>query len=260
MTFWHRLLRVAWAVLLTAAVGGCVPSSHSELEEEKESHYQAGKSCVTSLDYRGAIQEFEKAVEANPRSASAHFQLGCLYEDREPDPAAAIYHYQKYLELRPNADDAEVIRQHISNCKQDLAKSVLPLPVSPGMQHEFEQLAEENKRLNQELERWRAYAARMQLNTNAPTAPTAVPNRLAAQGQLSSPAATNIASSSAGADPRSTLAAASAIPRTYVVKSGDSPYSIARKAGVKLAALLDANPGLDPHHLRVGQSLNLPSP
>src|SRR5215831_10262828 len=167
MIYWLRLLRVAWVALMAAALTGCVPSSHNQLEEEKESHYQAGKSCVTSLDYRGAIQEFEKALEANPRSASAHFQLGWLYEEREPDPAAAIYHYQKYLELRPKADDAEVIRQHINNCKQDLAKTVLPLPVSPGMQHEFEQLAEENKRLTGELEKWRAYAARTALTTNS---------------------------------------------------------------------------------------------
>jgi len=257
MTFWPWLLRVAWAVLLPAVLSGCVPSSHSQLEEEKESHYQAGKSCVTSLDYRGAIQEFEKALEANPRSASAHFQLGCLYEEREPDPAAAIYHFQKYLELRPNADDAEVIRQHISNCKQDLAKTVLPLPVSPGMQHEFEQLAEENKRLNQELERWRAYATRMQLNTNLQSTQAAA-TRMAAVTPVQTQGSTNAATLPTGGDLRATSSVAGS--RSYVVKAGDSPYSIARKAGIKLAALLDANPGLDPHHLRVGQSLNLPSP
>lgn len=260
MTFWHPLLRVAWVALLTAALGGCVPSSHSQLEEEKESHYQAGKSCVTSLDYRGAIQEFEKALEVNPHSASAHFQLGWLYEEREPDPAAAIYHYQKYLELRANADDAEVIRQHISNCKQDLAKTVLPLPVSPGMQHEFEQLAEENKRLTEELEKWRAYAARVPLNTNPqPALNLAAATRTASPPQFSTPSATNPAPVSGGTDARGTTAPAAA-SRTYVVKAGDSPYSIARKAGVKLAALMDANPGLDAHHLRVGQSLNLPPP
>ena len=48
--------------------------------------------------------------------------------------------------------------------------------------------------------------------------------------------------------------------RTYVVKAGDSPYSIARKNGVRVDALMAANPGLDPKRLRVGQSLNLPPP
>jgi LysM repeat protein len=259
MTFWQRLPHLAWAVLLTAALGGCLPSGHSQLEEEKESHYQAGKSCVTSLDYRGAIQEFEKALEVNPRSASAHFQLGWLYEEREPDPAAAIYHYQKYLALRPNADDAEVIRQHISNCKQDLAKTVLPLPVSPGMQHEFEQLAEENKRLTGELEKWRAYAARLQLATNASSIPTQASVRPSSAPSAPVADSSNTVSTSVGTD---TLVSAASAPsaRTYVVKAGDSPYSIARKAGVKLTALMDANPGLDPHRLRVGQSLNLPPP
>ena len=259
MTFWQWLLRVAGAVSLMAALGGCLPSSHSQLEEEKESHYQAGKSCVTSLDYRGAIQEFEKALEVNPRSASAHFQLGWLYEEREPDPAAAIYHYQKYLELRPHADDTEVIRQHISNCKQDLAKTVLPLPVSPGMQHEFEQLAEENKRLTAELEKWRAYGARMQIASNPPSTQTLASTRTAAALAPSASASANPSPPPAATDTQAVAASATAA-RTYVVKAGDSLYSIARKAGIKLTALTEANPGLDPHRLRVGQSLNLPPP
>jgi LysM repeat protein len=255
MTCWTRLRRVAPAALLIAGLSGCVPSSHSQLEEEKESHFQAGKSCLTSLDYRGAIEEFEKALEANPRSASAHFQLGWLYEEKEPDPAAAIYHYEQYLKLRPNSDDAEVIRQHINNCKQDLARTVLPLPVTPGMQHEFEQLAEENKRLNEELGKWRAYAARLQAATNPP-AMALGESRVAPSSAAPAPPAANSESAVASAG----QTAGGGAMRSYVVKAGDSPYSIARKNGVRLEALMEANPGLEPRRLRVGQTLKLPMP
>jgi hypothetical protein len=134
MTCSVRLIRCALAFLLLACLDGCLPSSQSQMEEEKEPHFLAGKSCINNMDYKGAIDEFEKALEANPHSASAHFQLGWLYEEKEPDPAAAIYHYEQFLKLRPNSDNAEVIAQHITNCKQDLAKTVLPLPVTPGMQ------------------------------------------------------------------------------------------------------------------------------
>jgi len=47
--------------------------------------------------------------------------------------------------------------------------------------------------------------------------------------------------------------------KAHVVKSGDTPYSIARFYGVNLASLLSANPGLDSRRLRPGQTLTIPT-
>jgi LysM repeat protein len=44
------------------------------------------------------------------------------------------------------------------------------------------------------------------------------------------------------------------------VQSGETPSSIARKYGIKLETLMAANPGLNPTRLRIGQTLNIPSP
>ena len=49
-------------------------------------------------------------------------------------------------------------------------------------------------------------------------------------------------------------------PRTHTVVAGETAASIARKAGVKLSALEQANPGMNPARIRVGQVLNLPPP
>jgi LysM repeat protein len=249
------LIRGVLAVLLCAELNGCLPSGQSQWEEEKEPHYLTGKSCISSMDYRGAIEAFETALEVNPHSASAHFQLGWLYEEKEPDPAAAIYHYEQFLKLRPNADNAEVIRQHINNCKQDLARTVLPLPVTPGMQREFEQLAEENKRLRVDNEKWRAYFASQTPAPASPPGQTAsrvAPVSSQAQSAPGNPAPQN-ATNESGQPTVPT-------PRTHVVQSGETPFAIARKYRVKLDALMNANPGLDPRRLRVGQTLYVPPP
>ena len=209
MTLLVRLCHGSLAIVLCAGLTGCVDSSRSQVEEEKESHYLDGKSCLNSMDYRGAIKEFEKALKLNPESASAHFQLGCLYEEKEPDPAAAIYHYQQFLKLRPNSDNAEWIQQRIANCKQDLAKSVL-LPMTPGVQHQLEQLAEEKKRLQEELDRWKsAYVGVRPAQSNLPN-PTPPRN----QSQASVSLAANSASHEASGD-RSA--------RTHTVQSGEAP-------------------------------------
>ncbi len=44
----------------------------------------------------------------------------------------------------------------------------------------------------------------------------------------------------------------------YTIKSGDTPAKIARAHGVTVAAVLAANPGLEPTKLKVGQKINLP--
>jgi tetratricopeptide (TPR) repeat protein len=244
------------AVLLLVSVNGCLPSSQSQLEEEKESHFLAGKSCLTSMDYKGAIEEFEKALEVNPRSASAHLQLGCLYEEKDPDPAAAIYHYQQLLKLRPDYENAEVIRQRINNCKQDLARSAFPLPVTPDTQHEFEQLAEENKRLRGEVEQWRLYASQLQASNSQTMQLASAPRA----SEVTAPPATPSTNSTPNLSTAQRSSTGTNLSRTYVIRAGDSLYSIAKKSGVKLDALSTANPGLDPKRLRVGQTLNLPSP
>ena len=46
--------------------------------------------------------------------------------------------------------------------------------------------------------------------------------------------------------------------KTYTIKEGDYPSSIAEKCGVSLQALLDANPGIEPTNLHIGDVLKIP--
>src|SRR5882724_7687013 len=159
--FWIRFVPCMFAASLCLAVAGCSPSAQSRLGEEKEPHYVLGRSRVNAMDYQGAVDAFEESLEVNPRSAAAHFELGWLYEQKVPDPAAAIFHYQRYLKLNPNASDAALIKQHIDACKQQLAADVLALPSASATQQQLEKLVEQNRQLQDELNRWQAYAAQL---------------------------------------------------------------------------------------------------
>lgn len=253
------------ALLLTAAVlVGCGPGSQSQLDEEKEPHYLAGKSRSNSLDYQGAIESFEKALIANPYSGLAHFELACLYENREPDPAAAIYHYQKYLALKPKADNAEIVRQHIMSCKQDLARTVSLGPIGEKQQHELERLLEERKKLTEETNRLSQEI--VQLKTLTAGRPISLTNSLPAPGPTRSPSGASALAidstrgSRAQPDDVSNRAMTGTLTagRTHTVKPGETPSMIARRYGVRLDALLAANPKLEPRRLKVGQTLSIP--
>jgi LysM repeat protein len=49
-------------------------------------------------------------------------------------------------------------------------------------------------------------------------------------------------------------------PTEYKVASGDVPVTIAKKFNISVQALLDANPGLEPTKLKIGQPLHIPAP
>lgn len=46
--------------------------------------------------------------------------------------------------------------------------------------------------------------------------------------------------------------------KTYTIRSGDFPAKIAKAHNITVAALMKANPGLDPNRLKIGQTINLP--
>ena len=257
MTLPNRILHAMFAVICSVMASGCFPGGGGSLAEEKEPHFLNGRSLVNAMDYQGAIKAFGKALEVNPHSAAAHFELGWLYADKTSDPAAAIYHYQRYLELRPGAENAETVGQHIFRLKQELAKAVLPMPTSPGIQRDFEQLAQENRALREEVETLRAaYAGRAKatdvtvpqeaVNRTAQTSETIT----AMRGMPTQPRAQDLSRTNPGT---------STSARTHKVQAGETPFSIARKYHIKVEMLLSANPGLQPKRMQIGHMLNIPS-
>jgi|SRR5208283_3966963 len=260
MSFWIRLAGGVCGVWFAIAAGGCTPAGQNPVSEEKEPHFVLGKSRVNAMDFQGAIEAFEQSLEANPHSATAHFELGWLDDEKAADPAAAIYHYQEYLRLAPNADNADVIKQRIYRCKQQLAADVLPLPSAPAAQQQLEKLSEQNRQLQDEVGKWRAYYASQLAAAKTNAAPasagdTPVPTSTATPDQPGSKVLP------AGPGPgRDTNSKPAGGGRTHKVTAGETAAGICRKSGVKLSALQAANPGVNLSRIRAGQVLNLPPP
>ena len=249
MEFQNRAVLSVFAVCLGVALNGCEPSDQNAADDEKEPHFVLGQNRVNAMDYSGAVEAFEESLEASPHSAQAHYQLAMLYGEKENNPAAAIYHYQQYLRFDPKAPNADIVNQHIITCKQQLAADVLQLPSSSAAQQQLQQLADKNKQLQDEVDKWRAYYASQM--TGVKTNPPPAPENLAAR-----PTTIATPRQAAATSPNPPIAK----PRMHSVTAGETPATIARKYGVNLNALLAANPGLQPTHMRVGQIINLPAP
>jgi tetratricopeptide (TPR) repeat protein len=207
------------------------------------------------MDFQGAMNSFEKALEVNPHSASAHFELGCLCE--ADDPAGAIYHYEQVIKLRPRSSEADLSREHINKCKLEIAKSVSTLgPLPRSTQAEMEKLLLENSDLKLQLARWQTAYGGQPPAATATNLPAAVSPTVAQAIRVKSTPVAPFRSTVANvARPAASPAAA----RTHTVKSGECPAAIARKYGVSVTALMAANPQAKATRLRVGQVMNVPA-
>ncbi len=63
-------------------------------------------------DIDGAIREYEEALRVSPDQPTAHYNLAVALEAKG-QLARAIEEYKLYLQLAPNASDAEQVRAHL---------------------------------------------------------------------------------------------------------------------------------------------------
>ena len=241
MPFWSGLSALVLCLLWT----GCSPSAGQSTDEEKNPYFVEGRDLAAAHDYKRALRAFEKALEANPDSALAHYELGLLHEQHENDYVSAIYHYQRALRARPDAYPADNAKVRIASCKQELVKAELVAPVAQNMVRELERLKQENTQLRQQLESMQL-ALRDRGSENQPRPAERSRDREAPRqgtGRGQSPAPLPRGSST----------------RSHVVSRGETAFSIARSYGVSIHALRAANPSVNPSQLRTGQRLTIPA-
>ena len=249
----------AVALLLAFGLSGCLPGGDNQADEEREPHFLLGRKLASQMDYAGAVDAYEKALMVNPQSAAAHFELAWLYEGKENDPAAAIYHYERFLKLAPNSGKADVAQAHINNCKLELAKTASAIaPISASAQRDLEKLLQENRDLKAQLAYYASHPGTPPSNSPAPSA---VSNSIPVGPAVTSnrgPAALDPSTARPPDSPPNSRPPAPPAARTHAVAPDETMASIARKYGISLDSLRAANPLVEPRHMRVGAILNIP--
>lgn len=262
----RSLLSGILLMLICLGFSGCSPTRESQADEQKNPYFIGGKERSESRDYKGAIAAFEKALESNPRSVLAHYELATLYDShsdqKEEDYVAALYHYNQVIKLRPNDYPADNARERIAYCKRELVKTEALAPVAQSLIHDLAKLKAENSALRKQLDSCQFQIAthssspvRRQPGSNDHSMPPAAP-----------PRSTNVLTSvsRAGIVPPARewvtpLPPVGSTGKTHTVKERETFFSIARQYHLKPEMLMLANPNLDPKRLKVGQVINLPS-
>ena len=153
---WRLLL----SLLLALSFVGCSQLKRGNVDDEKDPHFIEGTRRASGMDWDGAIESFERALQSNPNNAAAHRELGILYYQRKNDYPTAIYHYQKHLKLQPTSPMGQIITQHISFSKRELAKTDSFTPVDRNVQRDLERLTMTNDLLRRRIDLLEAQLSR----------------------------------------------------------------------------------------------------
>ena len=91
-----------------------VAEREQALKQERSLYqYNLGIVYAQAKQYDEAIESYRKSIEFNPNNADAHYNLGLLYERVKALPDRAVFHYRRYLELNPQAEDRDEVQQWI---------------------------------------------------------------------------------------------------------------------------------------------------
>jgi tetratricopeptide (TPR) repeat protein len=165
------------------ALAGCGDNERlSYATEVDEPAYREGSAQLKAGRKQEALNAFLKVIDKRgDDSAESHLNVGLLYADDIRDPLSAIYHFKKFLELRPNSPQAPLVRQRIDAAMRDFAGTLPDQPLDNQLNRvdlvaALDRLKQENAALKQELadvKAGRATAAPLAVNTDVPA--TAAP-------------------------------------------------------------------------------------
>lgn len=139
-------------VLLGALFSGCTPESKLKpVDNDFETPlFKRAKEKFELRDYEGSIALYEQVLRENPHMAKAHLELGLINDDKLGDYVSAIFHYRRYLALRPDGEKAGHVRQWIPRAEMAFAAQQPNSPLQNA--DELSRLQKENLTLKAEIE------------------------------------------------------------------------------------------------------------
>ncbi|MDP2138527.1 MAG: LysM peptidoglycan-binding domain-containing protein [Candidatus Didemnitutus sp.] len=145
------------AVVLLCLAGCTDDSRQSYATETDEPYYRQAEQMKRSSRHQEALLAYLKVIEKRGDDApESHLETGLIYLHHIRDPIGAIYHFRKYLALRPNSAQAPLVRQRIDAAIRDFARTLPAQPIENQLQRvdflaAMDKLKLENDILKQQL-------------------------------------------------------------------------------------------------------------
>lgn len=195
-------------------------------------------------EWNEAVELYERALRHRPDMAAAHRRLAPILQECKKDVVGALYHYDRYLQLAPQALDRDEVAAAADICRQYIAASTGG--DTSELVHAIDGKDETIRQLQRELANVQESLRIAKAKLAAASSAAAPPPRLPAEGRQADV-------------PPATRPAPAAAPGTYVVQPGDTLSKIAQRHRTTTETLSAMNQLANPNALRVGMTLRLPS-
>jgi hypothetical protein len=197
-------------------------------------------------------------IEKRPDAAESHLKGGEIYLNHIEDPIAAIYHFRRYLELKPKSPKAELVRQLIETGQKKFARSLPAKPFEDNLERLdlmelINNVKSENFHLKMKIRRLEQKIEAMEAEDRSAFSVGSSTN-----GEPVEPS-----SIETPVDDQPGAMEADSRPEFYIVQPGDNLNRISVKVYGTPARWMDifqANRDrlVSPHDLKVGNEIRLP--
>lgn len=240
-------------LLYLSLFSGCAPEGVEVVSEVDEKQYQLALDYKSQGRLEEALSAFERVIDARRDAPESHLEAGYIYLRTLNDPIRAIYHFDRFLQFKPQSPQAPHVRQLIETAQKEFARQLPARPYQGELDRiDLMELVKTLKLENDSLKRDLVAAERKlaQLQAGRDAAPSTARVASGALRPTAPPAP------SAAPDPAS-------VPRTYEVRSGDTLSTISSRFYGTPSRWIDiyqANRDrlASENALRVGQQLRIP--
>lgn len=236
---------LAFGVLCGMLLPGC-GRMPSEKREGKNRTIRRAVAARQAQDIDGSIALCQKALARNPDLSVAHLELALMMDMHRENYISAMYHYQRYLELRPKSEQRGVVEELLQNCRIKFATTVMSAPHE--LDYELRRRGERIRELELEvvaLQELQHLGPSINLATVMPPVAGAAGSKNKSTGRAPPPPA-------AGTE------------TTYVVQEGETLATVSRKhygTTAKWQKIFEANRDrlTNANNVRAGTVLKIPA-
>ena len=256
-------------IFIVIFCGACSSSDFSLVDETEERQFKLAKDFYSQGRYEDALIAYLGLISVRRESPESHLEVGYIYLQTLKDPIRAIYHFDRYLDLKPESERIVQVKQLIETAKLEFLRQLPTKPFKAKVDRVdlleiIEKLKKENNELklkyNQALLKNKSIEEKEAMDVVSISLNETVTNResLSRNEGWRNQTGNNLTSTynSGIIDPR-------AVPKNYEVQSGDTLSKISEKfygTANRWNDIYQANRDIlsNARSLKVGQELLIP--
>lgn len=163
--------QVYWFILPLGFIG--IVLTFTALQQSSQAVIEKtniAENLIREEKWNQAVQQFEKEIILHPKSAELYLQLGILYEDHLADDLKAGRNYEKFLELQPQSEKAEMVREWINELQGGSVPDSSGLNISEIKrklilaEKQLQTTLKDQERLNSKIDEYKALNQKMEVS------------------------------------------------------------------------------------------------